>query len=169
MSKYLVFCWGSIGQLQYAVINHCICVFSTITDWPCCLSLSPCRAAVYQWRAGPHWPWGPSDQRGHSHSLWSHHTGSTHQNTLQHTHLAGRCAECNRLVCAVAMGGVFAQVFVSVLTHWKPGKYLMALSPVCPFALQVTLCPWWTWYLCSRKLWKMNPLSPARWLAQQWG
>ena len=33
--------------------------------------------------------------------------------------------------------------------------------------VQVTLCPWWTWCLYSRKRSKMSPLSPARWLVLQ--
>lgn len=43
------------------------------------------------------------------------------------------------------------------------------LSSVCPVALQATPCPWWTCCLCCRKLWKMNPPLPARWLVLQWG
>lgn len=94
-----------LWSVKNVLIGNYICVFSIVCD-PAFLSLSTCRAAVYQWRAGSHWPWGPPDQRSHSHPLWRHHTGCTHQNTLQHTHLAGQCAECNRLVCVCMYGCV---------------------------------------------------------------
>lgn len=114
------------------------------------LSVSPCRAAVYQWHAGPHWPRGPPDQRGHSHPLCRHYTSCSHQNTLQHTHLAGQRAECNRLVCLEGEDIFLLCFFLLYLCCYFIPILQCNLSGI--FFLQVTLCPWWTWYLCSREL-----------------
>lgn len=91
--------------------------------------LFPCRAAIYQWCPGPHWPWRPSDQRSHSHPLWSHHAGCPHQITLQHKHMAGQCAECNRFVGFYMEGMVVFE-----------GAHLSVCSPGNPLSL-VDLVP----------------------------
>lgn len=52
---------------------------------------------------------------------------------------------------------------------------LLKNGVVCPqvyspvFRFQVTLCPWWTWCLCSRKPSRMTLQSPAKWLVLQSG